>query len=282
MSRTREKSSFKANKTCSLAMPDEIQAHIDELKKDKKETHVSIILKSVKLLKNNIKEHAKRRVDLFFYLLISVYRKNVIVTKAETTKEHGKGSKANGTHACHSSLFPSISMQFSERGLRDNKKKQLTLSGTFLEESLNSTVELPEVVNGFDGHIEGRSKQSLVVQTCVNILNEVSAATIDPKQGMDKFFQNMHGFFNGSHDKYFAKSGKNTPSAAKKKVAKYEKEGTFFAASPNNTVRDEYVHLMLRLKPDEIKKTENNPDLSEYYIRVQGELESSRGVSNRP
>ena len=132
---------------------------------------------------------------------------------------------------------------------------------------------MPAVVNGFDGHIEGRRKPSPVVTECLSILNKSASAEIDPFEGMRLFFVLFRQFFDEPHTAYFKKVGKNTPSEAKKKVFEYEKTGTFFAANADNTVRDDYVHMMLRVSRKDIERGVTKDLLeSTYYPSIQAEI----------
>lgn len=247
-----------------------------------------LILQKVELTRAGIKEHAARRVDLFFYLLLTVYKKDVIVTKESTIKQHGRGSKSKGTQACHSSLFPNIKLvPTTQWSLLTHDP---TLSGTQFEETLNMTVELPNIVNAFDGHLEGRYQPTKYVNECLNILNEVSKGTMSPQEGMSAYFKVMNIFFSGLEKKYFNKNKiENTEQVSKlkegpidtpdafKKVWEYEKEGTFLAANEDMTLNKDYLYLMLRLNQTEICKVKKSPELlPKYYKRIQEEILSSK------
>ena len=280
MPNNRKKTTFSDNKTCSLALQETATRELTALKAgipthQKAARNKDFVVNSVRSLKEEIQEHAARRVDLFFYLLVAVYKKHQIIAKADTILEHGKGREEYGTHACHSSLFPNVTMEINpnNRVLRSTAQKKLILSETSFFNSLNSTVELPAVVNGFDGHIEGRKKPSPVVTECLSILNKSASAEIDPFEGMRLFFVLFRRFFDEPHTAYFKKVGKNTPSEAKKQVFEFEKTGTFFAAEMDNTVRNDYVHMMLRVSPEDIERGVTKELLeSTYYPRIQSEI----------
>lgn len=88
-----------------------------------KETIDNMLCEKVALSADLIKWHAQRRVDLFFYQLIAVHGlikhyeptlekgKTILLKRGETTLQHGIGSKAKGTAACHASLFPTIAAE---------------------------------------------------------------------------------------------------------------------------------------------------------------------------
>ncbi|EKD71035.1 MAG: hypothetical protein ACD_46C00291G0011 [uncultured bacterium] len=174
-----------------------------------------LLVKKIDLTADLIKEHAARRVDLFFLLMCAVYKKNLIIKKGETVKQHGKGSEARGTHACHDSLFPNLLIfkevdendtnkvstenieptsgylnwlpsfiisadkTTSQSSINKTKKKLVPapiLEGTYLEDVLNITAELSSIINDFDGHLEGRFQYTIDVNECIKILNQVSKA----------------------------------------------------------------------------------------------------------
>lgn len=240
------------------------------------------IFKQVDLLKTNIEEHAARRVDLFLLLLLAVYKKNVILSKGETVKQHGKGSKKYGTQACHSSLFPNIHIE----PIRPSRfsfwanTSPLVIKGTQLEETLNMTVELPHIVNVFDGYIEGGSRLSEYTKACLNIANRVSRGEIDPRAGINEFLQVMDIFFMHFEKNYITtESAEEKADKAMQLVWEYEKKGTFKATEGNNlTVSDAYFYAALGLKQDEIDKLSYRSwyYLPSFYERVQNQILSSK------
>lgn len=242
--------SISKNKTISLSLPDfghNAVCFSNEKCDDS-------LLQQVELSKDLIQEHAARRVDLFFYLLVAVYKEQFNLIKENTVKQHGQGSIKKGTHACHSSLFP-------------NTNLSPLFFKTHFYESLNSTVELPKIVNDFDGCIEGKRMPSPWIIECQSILNAVSRADIDPRHGMTRFFKVMDNFF-----RHYYQHKKNI-SLFKMKIYECEKKGTFLAAHPDMTLREDYLYLMLRLNQSEIDLVNKDPDvLSEYYFRIQQEI----------
>lgn len=250
--------------------------HLDPLQSPRK-----LIMESLALTKDYVQEHAARRVDLFFLLLVAVYKKNVVVVKGETTDQYGQGSrKLRGTQACHSSFFPALKMELPERQTRSAVEAVPSLAGTHLEIELNSTVELPAVVNGFDGYMEGRGPEgrSKLIRSCETILNQVAKGKLNPKSGMDSFLSKMNRFLNAPNANYFNREGKETPKEAKQLVHEYEKTGTFWAATVDRQhVRDEYMHMMLGVhKEEEQKQLKEKPELmEEYYLRKQAEIYSA-------
>ena len=108
---------------------------------------------------------------------------------------------------------------------------------------------------------------------CLNILNLCAQDRIDPVTGMNMFFQAMNQFFTSPHERFFTRQGKCSTTAAKIKVYEYEREGTFQAANADLSVRIEYIYMMLRLKPGEIREVKEDPrQLGKYYARIQEEI----------
>lgn len=99
-----------------------ILAQIKKLRDDKLEVPPELkeekyrLLEQIDLLKlqqveaapENIREHSARRIDLFFHLLIAVYKQNVTIQKAHTGLQHGRGTEETMTAGCHPSLFPCL------------------------------------------------------------------------------------------------------------------------------------------------------------------------------
>lgn len=80
----------------------------------------------INLVPELIQEHATRRVDLFFYLMIAVYKKGLYFDldgKKGTDKQHGSGQDSRGTAGCHSSLITNVKSArvVNQRILADGK-----------------------------------------------------------------------------------------------------------------------------------------------------------------
>ncbi len=239
-----------------------------------------LILEQVNLVEEEIKEHAKRRVDLFFYTLISVYGQYLQIEMTPTVLQHGRGSAEYGTEACHSSLFPSLGFK-RRTAWFDYIRQPLplpTLSGTDFEHTLNMTVELPSVVNDFDQHLEGIKRTSHSAREALRILHEVSNCTITPIEGMNQFLRALQDFFNQMDTKYIQTTGKIDNPEAFKKVLELQRTGTFICAEPlsdtkkTHTIKEEYIHLMLRLNSSEIFWRNLPYRMDSYYCRIQEEI----------
>ena len=276
----------------------EFQSEIEKLESkmnyDKNDTAADdeLLVKKIKLMHAQIVEHAARRVDLFFYLILAVRGTYAIITKDDTVKQHGKGSEKRGTQGCHSSLFPNLKFtqpieEQTSTGLINTvfnlfftsspKKAPRTLSGTYLEEALNMTYELPGIVNSFDGHLEGRFEMTEFADDCLAILNKVSKNEIDPIEAMNQFIKVMNDFFNHIRRNYLKIRKQHRMDYPKTfpLVWEYEREGTFIAANLDSlTVKNEYIALMLGLKKIDTFKAIFS--LEPYYQRIQDEIYASK------
>lgn len=233
-------------------------------------------VEKVRLVEDLIKEHAARRVDLFFYLLLSVYNKQVVVTKASTNKQHGRGDKEElGTAACHSSLFPNVKLvAIPSNSFFWTTPIAQDLQSTHLHDSLNMTVELPTVVNDFDGQLEGRYSKTPYTLDCLAILNKTAKGELTPPAAMQQFFQVMNRFFN-IYERDYILTGKNDYPQAKKLIWQYQKQGTFIAANPDLSIKNEYLHAMLRIKQQTMLEKAQEmvySSLPTYYRNIQEEI----------
>lgn len=230
-------------------------------------------------LAENICEHSARRIDFFFYLLIAVYKQNVVVTKARTDKQHGKGSEKTLTAGCHSSLFPSLtftkiqpstassvansiwSMFGAASAPMISPRGEQILNETYFAEILNVCMELPVCVNKFDCHMERHGfAASSLVDIATGILNRTARGDINPIQGLNEFCDALNSSFNYLHHLYIEPEvnysaegtrGKTPRSFAK--IWEYEREGALrnmaFYDDNKHTKHAaaswEYIYLML-------------------------------------
>lgn len=297
----RKRTSFEDNITASLALPEPAKPKMllceTEIKQPSKKCNSldELRLQEVELVSKQIIEHAQRRADLFFYLLIAIYKKFVVLNKDETVKQHGKGNPLYGTNACHSSLFPNFKLtEMPTENISEFLAKGHTffcpiLDGTHFGETLNMTVELPRVVNVFDMHLEGKvHNPSTEVKGLTDILNKVSLGALTPQEGMGRFYEVMHKFFNDFETEDCKKVAVDTPITIKK-IGAYQREGTFKGATKeHNKMTDEYFCMLMRIKPEDVKWKRNSSDafdhyvekktLEKYYLQIQSEIYSSKAV----
>lgn len=249
-----------------------------------------LCLKQVELVAAQIIEHAARRVELFFHLLVAVYYKNVTVLKDITDAQHGSGNEKAGTQACHSSMFPNVKFETKSETssllgtLFNNTTNALSLKGTHFKEVLNATVELPGTVNDFDGHLEGRSCLNIESLTkftrlCLDIINEVSIGTYDPQHGINKFLHILSEFFTHFENKYITKKAGPNPKTMTR-IHELEKMGTFFGISNDFTnVTNEFIwgHLRLGIHERNLASIGILP-YTKYYMRLQNEIYSAKTI----
>lgn len=182
----------------------ELVAELSAMKHKDPKLVEDIYLKQIDLVEYEIMEHAQRRVDLYFYLLVAVYKQGANIVKSSTNKQHGVGALIRGTEASHDSFFPHIELQYPQTKLSALWSPFVTywsLSGTHFEDSNNMTTELPAIVNYFDTFIElavpgQRSRPSKYLNKLLKDLNLVSRGEKTPIDAMNSFLTTMHLFFN--------------------------------------------------------------------------------------
>jgi hypothetical protein len=215
-----------------------------------------------------IQEHAARRMDLFFYLLIAVYRKKFIISQGPTILQHGVGQRSSRkttmTNACHSSFFPNV----LQNGVN-------FLQGTHLEASFNSTVELPRFINLLDAKLEGKIKTPSTCRAkALTILQETSYGKITPMKGLQLFAEEMQTTLSSiKRAQLFKEKGVLSESEFNNLVSLIEK-GTFADIKPSKDeidVSNAYFNLHLRLMPNEIALINKKPKLKEknYLKKVK-------------
>ena len=206
----------------------------------------------LKLSQTYIKEHASRRVDLFFYTLVAYYGSHILPIVGHTRLQHGRGRSLSDdtslTQACHSSFTPSLIYKtiFLVKG------KINILSGTHLLESLNSTVELPPFVNAFDDLLEGTCRPK-----CIEILQQVAMGKLNPTQGLNNFLimmkELLENFALQAHAKEYSRLSHPLFTTYKTyvspKLIDLVREGTLTTTflEKTNTVNEEYIQLLLRM-----------------------------------
>lgn len=270
-----------------------------------------IYLQKIDLVEYEIMEHAQRRVDLYFYLLVAVYKSGANVVKVFTQKQHGVGSEEKGTNACHDSFFPNVLLQYPQTKLSFFWSSFVTLrefQGTHFEDVNNMTTELPAIVNYFDTYMEfanpgHRSRPSHYVNQLLKDLNLVSRGEKTPLEAMNSFLATMHIFFFEFEEKFknTEKSVAEDKSDEEEKLDKDEKRiklfksmpkvmqkiyglqktGTLRAqASDSLSIDHEYICSLLRVPPDQVLATRQDPSLllNTYCPIIQNEIFATKSV----
>lgn len=255
-------------------------------------------LQRVEELWEQIITHAMMRSKLFFYLLVAVYGMKVTMNKDFTVKQHGRGSEAANTNACHDSLFASTRIE-STPSIWIPKiisdffgSKPMSLIGTHFGELLNNTTELSRLVNEFDMHLEGKvTDPSNTVRHLINIVNKVSHNHMDPRAGMDAYYQEMKLFFNEFETKNQLNIGAKTPRAMAR-IAELQKLGTFEGANEEqNAMSDNYFNLLMGFTSSEITQIRIqkaihgwviDPDvLATRYLKLQTEIHTKPPIGKK-
>ncbi|KTD54294.1 hypothetical protein Lsai_3116 [Legionella sainthelensi] len=243
------------------------------------------------LSKASIIEHANRRVDLFFYTLIAYYKTSFFPTYTQTTLQYGKGRTIDDgciTEACHSSFTPSLLDNIIYRNKETGEKLKSLLSNTHLLDNLNSTVELPSFVNDLDDVLENTCRPQ-----CLEIIRRTSIGEINPIQGLTIFLTMMQNVLRDLKEKAEPKSTScfSQHSFLKQKsinpvlidlVTTGTLSDTF--SDETQTVTDEYIQLLLRMKPDEKKLCEKKGNKEKVYLKkiteIQEEILYSKSSQN--
>ncbi len=245
------------------------------------------------LSRNNIIEHANRRVDLYFYTLIAYYKTAVCPTNGHTQLQHGRGRTVDGdlnlTQACHSSFTPSLVDNTIYDNRRGKSRYKSLLSGTHLMNNLNATVELPPFVNALDDVLENACRVK-----SIELLQDVSVGTINPIQGLCLFLnmmksvledlkrQNIRSVMSplNQHSQFGHK-------AINPKLIDLVLAGTCDTtfSEVEETVSDDYIQLLLRLTPEEKELCVTKPENKEkIYINkmmeMQHEILNARSTLN--
>lgn len=250
----------------------------------------------IDLSKASILEHAARRVDLFFYTLIAYYKSNLVPELGWTKLQHGRGRHAYDrsiiTEASHSSFTPSLidNTLYKKTPIISQKFENLIyktslVCGTHFMDSLATTIELPYFVNEFDTELE---ETYHCREKSLKIIADVAKGKITPTEGLHSFLVMMQNTFTAMlNNKHFYNSlDKSYPTkeAIQSKLNLFAliKKGTLVNKWNYNkqTVNEDYLFLLLRLKPDEIKACRtNNIKLREIlynkYFEIQNEILST-------
>lgn len=231
------------------------------------------------LCQDLILEHAARRVDLFFYVLVAYYKTEKPPILGWTKLQHGRGkinfkTRAGVTHAAHSSMATTIidktildKTPIESKLEKSNLKiKTSMLCATHFMDSLNSTIELPVFVNDFDFLLEfirkGRDDSS-------KIIRDVSHGKITPLEGLLQFLLMMRKIFDEMlENEEIYPTKLNISVKTKKDLVQLEKKGTLInkLGKDEKSVNDEYIYMLLRLKPDEVAKCKSNANAKEKII----------------
>ncbi len=226
------------------------------------------------LSQTHIKEHAARRVDLFFYTLVAYYKTGLSPKQGHTELQHGIGRNARDhssiTQACHSSLLPSLVDESRHASAAEMEENPSILNGTHFLDSLNATVELPVIVNEFDNELENTfacREQSIL------ILQQVSAGEINPIEGLNQFMKMLDTTLKNIATKIqrtgtlFAKI-----HTSENELLQLVKQGTFakIFSADKQAATDEYIESLLRFTPAEKALCNSNENQRKkiYYKKI--------------
>ncbi len=252
--KVRYTTAYKKNVTAALELP-VTKEHLTQLKKDPDALF--------NICKDNLKEHASLRVDIYFYLLIAIYNTQLPLKQGDTILQHGRGRKTSErqtvTHACHSNLFPTLIHPASDA-------KESIFANTHFMDTMNATVELPAFVNQLDMILEGKIKYpSELRKRGLEILQNVANGKYDPIEGFQLFLKKTHQVLESleyenvkSKNKSYLSRTSGVSKQIKLQLLNIVKNGTFFCEKKEDL--NTYFQLLLRLNPSEIAECRKNPE----------------------
>jgi len=246
---SRKRTLYTANCAASISLP----FSLNTLK-----NNTSNEEQGITLCKDYIIEHSNRRVDLFFYTLIAYYKSEFFSTRGRTYLQHGRGGRPGQhpqlrTQACHSSFLPSLVDKTIYHNQNTGKQHRCQLSGTHFMDSLNTTIELPGLVNHFDQILENQLECRIL---CLNILRHVTSGALNPIEGLTLFLTLMDHLLNQANyteqqnkkpkDNYYPFWGcQQIPTTLIDIVAQGTLETTF--SKKTQSVSKPYIHSLLGL-----------------------------------
>jgi hypothetical protein len=175
-----------------------------------------------------IKEHARRRVDFFFYTAMAVYNDGYEYCLGNTILQYGRGEK-NKTEGAHSTLITNLGRR--KIGSKDELDYSF-YSRFFVFHAINSTCEVSLPVNDIDANIEGKKEGDGKLRAkAIEILNRVSRPGNDytPECAVNDLLSNK--------DKVFEPLIENP---AKAKIAKLQREGMDLIKKPDGSVEGDF------------------------------------------
>lgn len=269
----------------------ELEKKIQKCKNPKKIDELT--LQKVELLNANIQEHAIRRVELFFHLLIAVWNKQITITKeGGADYQHGIGSKEYGTAACHSNPFTNLTLTSVATMKTWFTGSKASLFNADFIAALNATMELPVAVNDFDTHFEGAYGQSSYIKEALEILNKCARGEINPITGLQQYLEILNRFFNRFEQKYIQGKNEIALPDTMAKIWEMQRAGTFSMCYANSTQpRYEYLAMILGMSNTQVRSAQILPLLyNKHVMRKQQEMytdwsqasEEERSSTNTP
>lgn len=132
-------------------------------------------------LTDRVHDHAYRRIQLFYYLLLAYWKEGATIQIERTISQHGTSSCAHCS-AAHSSILPNVA-----------DDKEVLSRESYLWHAMNSTVEMPHEVNQFDTVIE-----KVMRSKAIEHLQDVSKNGVHPYAALQSFVDKMQQFFEDS------------------------------------------------------------------------------------
>ncbi len=125
-----------------------------------------------------IKDHAFRRMQIFYYQLLFYFHEGCQVVQGRTISQHGRSS-CSCCSAAHSAILPNL-----------KDEKGLLTQDHCLYHNMNSTIEMPDIVNQCDCVIENQMRS-----IALNYINIVSQKGVHPYKALEAFAEEFFNFF---------------------------------------------------------------------------------------
>ncbi len=234
----------------------------------KNDTREAAVNKSASL----IVEHATRRVDFYFMTALFFYNKPATITLIDTNRslQYVNGASQYRTEASHSAIISNFQAR--------KKTGEELSTGPHLLKTLNTTVELPTIVNDFDGALEGKIQEHLQSKwrkMSIQILHGVSGNADEPRKALVKFLINMLDFF--QDEKTQAKYWSMNSSIENRLTYVFQCIGTFYFLWSKTCNLDSYINLFMRIDNDKIQQFQERK-----YIRVNRYKMLSNEIAGSP
>lgn len=128
--------------------------------------------------RNVVIDHAYRRMQIFYYQLLFYFQEHCSVMQEKTLSQHGKSSCCCCS-AAHSAILPNL-----------KDEKRLMSQKLHLYHTMNSTIEMPAIVNAVDCVIENQIRS-----TALDLIHLTSLNNLHPYAALTLFAEKLAEFF---------------------------------------------------------------------------------------
>ena len=217
-------------------------------------------------------EHAERRVELLFYLLVAYYKTGFEV-ELGTIRPDQDGAALSGlnkTDAAHSGLLNNVTDSVDE----NNTKVSRFRNTHFFKNTLCSTVEVPIGVNrSLDCHLEGDyTNPSSLRKSFMYMINSSSKGQRTPITCLSQaFFAFKREFDSTEKSSFMQQKREHSDPASRRRMLELTRLGTFKGKfdCTKKEISPEYVDMLLRLRPEQKCEKQLHPDKADEIYEKQ-------------